>query len=75
MKTLIKLRKNEAAIVFSPQGVRLIQPEGEEPGEHVALAGALVYAMQYTAFQQMTVDFLVHVEKTTALAIERESTH
>lgn len=61
MKTLIKLRKNEAAIVFSPQGARLIQPEGEEPGDHVALAGALVYAMQYTAFKQMTLDFLRQV--------------
>lgn len=64
MKTLIKLRKNEAAIVFSPQGVRLVQPEGELE-EHVALAGALVYAMQYTAFKQMTIDFFRQVTRIT----------
>ena len=71
MKTLIKLRKNEAAIVFSPSGARLIQPPGE-PEEHVALAGALVFAMQYTAFQQMTLDFLRQV---TAIEGGDGSTH
>ena len=51
MKTILRLKKDQAAIVFAPQGVQLVYPDPTtEMPSHVALAASIVVALQYETF-------------------------
>lgn len=72
MKTLIKLKKNMAAIIFAPQGCQLVYPErveGETLPEHFSIAAAVTMAIQYEVFVQSIFAFPKDVTR------EKESTH
>ena len=62
MKTLIRLKQNMAAIVFSPQGCQLVYPEGTNTDlQHVSLAASVTMAIQYEVFVQSMFAFLKDV--------------
>ena len=51
LKTLIRLKQNMAAIVFTPQGCQLVYPEGTNTDlQHVSLAASVTMAVQYGMF-------------------------
>ena len=71
MKTLIRLKTNQAAIVFTDKGCQLVYPEGTDTNrQHVTLAAALTTAIQYQVFVDGMYAFLKDVT-----AVERELTH
>ena len=62
MKTLIWLKQNMAAIVFSSQGCQLVYPEGTNTDlQHVSLAASVAMAIQYEVFVQLMFAFLKDV--------------
>ena len=62
MKTLIWLKQNMAAIVFSSQGCQLVYPEGTNTDlQHVSLAASVAMAIQYEIFVQSMFAFLKDV--------------
>lgn len=62
MKTLIWLKQNMAAIVFSSQGCQLVYPEGTNTDlQHVSLAASVAMAIQYEVFVQSMFAFLKDV--------------
>ena len=62
MKTLIRLKQNMAAIVFSSQGCQLVYPEGTNTDlQHVSLAASVAMAIQYEIFVQSMFAFLKDV--------------
>ena len=70
LKTIVRLKKDMAAIVFSSQGCQLVYPEGTNTDlQHVSLAAALTLAIQYEVFVQSMFAFLKDVTK------EKEVTH
>ena len=74
MKTILKLKRNDAAIVFTDKGCQLLypeRPEGEALPQHFSLAGAVVMAMQYEVFVQSMLAFVKDVTQNA----EREVTH
>lgn len=76
MKTIVKLKRDMAAIVFSPQGCQLIypeRPEGEGLPEHFSLAGAVVMAVQYQIFVDAMFAFLQEMKK--GQSPQKEVTH
>ena len=51
MKTHIKIKKDQAAIVFTKDGCQLLYPEGTNTDlQHVSLAAGLTMAIQYQVF-------------------------
>jgi hypothetical protein len=47
----VKLKKDQAAIVFTPTGCQLVYPEGTNTDlQHVSLAASLTMAIQYGMF-------------------------
>ena len=72
MKTLIRLKKDMAAIIFTPQGCQLVYPDGTDTNQqHVSLAAALTTAIQYEVFVQGMFAFLKDVTEGQ----EKEVTH
>ena len=71
LKTHIKLKKDQAAIVFAPEGVQLVFPEGSDMASHVVLATSIVLALQYDAFLSYLAGFTQMIAKQNAEA----STH
>ena len=66
MKTLIRLKKDMAAIIFTPQGCQLVYPErakGEELPEHFSFAASITMAIQYQVFVDGMFAFLRDVTK------------
>jgi len=62
LKTLIWLKQNMAAIVFSSQGCQLVYPEGTNTDlQHVSLAASVAMAIQYEVFVQSMFAFLKDV--------------
>ena len=62
MKTLIWLKQNMAAIVFSSQGCQLVYPEGTNTDlQHVSLAASVTMAIQYEVFVNGMFAFLKDV--------------
>ena len=62
MKTLIRLKKDMAAIVFTPQGCQLVYPEGTDTDlQHVSLAASVAMAIQYEVFVNGMYAFLKDV--------------
>jgi len=62
LKTLIRLKQNMAAIVFSSQGCQLVYPEGTNTDlQHVSLAASVAMAIQYEIFVQSMFAFLKDV--------------
>jgi len=62
LKTLIRLKKDMAAIVFTPQGCQLVYPEGTDTDlQHVSLAASVTMAIQYEVFVQSMFAFLKDV--------------
>ena len=62
MKTHIKLKKDMAAIIFSDKGCQLVYPDGTDTNQqHVSLAAALTFAIQYEVFVQGMFQFLKDV--------------
>lgn len=58
LKTIVRLKKDMAAIVFAPQGVQLVYPGlDEEMSPRVALAASIVMALQYEGFLQYLAGF------------------
>jgi len=51
LKTILRLKQNMAAIVFTPQGCQLVYPEGTNTDlQHVSLAASVTMAIQYGMF-------------------------
>lgn len=72
MKTLIRLKKDMAAIVFTPQGCQLVypeRPESEALPQHFSLAASVTMAIQYQVFIEGMFAFLRDVMQ------EKEVTH
>ena len=62
MKTILRLKQNMAAIVFTPQGCQLVYPEGTNTDlQHVSLAASVTLAIQYEVFVQSMFAFLKDV--------------
>jgi len=62
LKKIVKLRKDQAAIIFAPQGCQLVYPEGTDTNlQHVTLAASLTVAIQYEFFIQGMYAFLKDV--------------
>ena len=62
MKTILRLKKNMAAILFTDKGCQLIYPEGTDTNlQHVTLAASLTMAIQYEFFIQGMYAFLKDV--------------
>lgn len=62
MKTQIKLKTNQAAIIFTSTGCQLVYPEGTDTNlRHVSLAAGLTMAIQYEVFVQGMFAFLKDV--------------
>jgi hypothetical protein len=58
LKTIVRLKKGYAAIVFAPQGVQLVYPElATDMPSHVALAASIVVALQYEGFLEYLAGF------------------
>jgi len=58
----VKLKKDQAAIVFTPQGCQLVYPEGTNTDlQHVTLAASVTMAIQYEVFVQGMYAFLKDV--------------
>ena len=58
----MKLKKDQAAIVFTPQGCQLVYPEGTNTDlQHVSLAASVTMAIQYEVFVQSMFAFLKDV--------------
>ena len=58
----MNLKKDQAAIVFSPQGCQLVYPEGTNTDlQHVSLAASVTMAIQYEVFVQSMFAFLKDV--------------
>ena len=58
----MKLKKDQAAIVFTPQGCQLVYPEGTNTDlQHVTLAASVTMAIQYEVFVQGMYAFLKDV--------------
>ena len=77
MKTILKLKRNDAAIVFTDKGCQLIypeRPEGEVLPQHFSLAGAVVLALQYEVFIDSMFAFLKD-QTEREKAIGKEMTH
>ena len=71
MKTILRLKQNMAAIVFSPQGCQLVYPEGTNTDlQHGALAASVTMAIQYEVFAQSMFAFLKDVTEG-----QKEVTH
>ena len=72
MKTLIKIKKDQAAILFTERGCQLVYPEGTNTDlQHVSLAAGLTMAIQYQVFVDGMFAFLKDVTQN----VERELTH
>lgn len=56
-KTIVKLKKDQAAIVFAPEGVQLVFPEGSDMASHVVLA------LQYESFLAYLAGFTQRIAK------------
>lgn len=77
MKTLVKLKKDMAAIIFTDKGCQLLypeRPEGEALPQHFSLAGAVTLAMQYEVFIDGLFAFLKD-QTEREKAIEKGLTH
>ena len=62
MKTLIRLKQNMAAILFTDKGCQLVYPEGTNTDlQHVTLAASVTMAIQYEVFVQSMFAFLKDV--------------
>ena len=62
LKTILRLKKDMAAIVFTPQGCQLVYPEGTNTDlQHVSLAASVTLAIQYEVFVQSMFAFLKDV--------------
>lgn len=72
LKTTIKLKKEQAAIIFAPQGIQLVYPEGGEESSHVTLATSIVLALQYDAFLSYLAGFTRAIANDT---VGKEATH
>ena len=58
----MKLKKDQAAIVFTPTGCQLVYPEGTNTDlQHVSLAASVAMAVQYEVFVQSMFAFLKDV--------------
>jgi hypothetical protein len=58
----VNLKKDQAAIVFSPQGCQLVYPEGTNTDlQHVPLAASVTLAIQYEVFVNGMFAFLKDV--------------
>ena len=58
----MNLKKDQAAIVFTPQGCQLVYPEGTNTDlQHVSLAASVTMAIQYEVFVQSMFAFLKDV--------------
>ena len=58
----MNLKKDQAAIVFTPQGCQLVYPEGTNTDlQHVSLAASVTLAIQYEVFVQSMFAFLKDV--------------
>ena len=58
----MKLKKDQAAIVFTPQGCQLVYPEGTNTDlQHVSLAASVTMAIQYEVFVNGMFAFLKDV--------------
>jgi hypothetical protein len=74
LKTIVKLKHNMAAIVFSPEGCQLVyadREEGEKVPQHIAIAAATTIALQYGIFVEGLFNFLADV----GAAERKEVTH
>jgi len=59
LKTILQLKKDMAAIVFTPTGCQLVYPEGTNTDlQHVSLAASVTMAIQYEVFVQSMFAFL-----------------
>lgn len=65
-KTIIKLKKDQAAVIFAEQGVQLVYPEGGENSSHVTLATSIVLALQYESFLSYLAGFSQMIAKQNA---------
>jgi phosphoribosylcarboxyaminoimidazole (NCAIR) mutase len=73
LKTIVKLKKDMAAIVFAPNGVQLVYPDlDKEMPSHVALAASIILALQYESFLNYLADFTQKIAKE---AVKQEVTH
>ena len=71
MKTILRLKQNTAAIVFTPQGCQLVYPEGTNTDlQHVSLAASVTLAIQYEVFVNGMYAFLKDVTEG-----QKEVTH
>ena len=62
MKTILRLKKDQAAIIFTDKGCQLVYPEGTDTNlQHVSIAAALTMAVQYEVFVQSMFAFLKDV--------------
>ena len=58
----MNLKKDQAAIVFTPQGCQLVCPEGTDTDlQHVSLAASVAMAIQYEVFVNGMYAFLKDV--------------
>ena len=58
----MKLKKDQAAIVFTPTGCQLVYPEGTNTDlQHVSLAASVAMAVQYEVLVQSMFAFLKDV--------------
>lgn len=72
MKTLIKLKKDMAAILFTDKGCQLLYPDGTNTDlPHVSLAASLTTAIQYQVF----VDGMFAFLKDVTTEGQKEVTH
>ncbi len=74
MKTILKLKKNTAAIVFSSNGCQLVFPTDSEMTPPVALATSLILALQHDTFLNYLAAFTNQLARETEGAIQ-EVTH
>jgi hypothetical protein len=76
VRTLVKLKPGEAAILFRNEGVLLARGDQEEQLSPLTEnAACIVYALQHPLFMQIVVQFLGEVDRLTRKMETTETVH